>query len=248
MAFFLYNPLPLAVVTTWIKPLWVVAVGVVAAVVLLAAVVALLRLVAPKVAAIAWTTGKEAVSQPLFYVILGLGAFLLVAIFPFLPYNTFGEDVKVVKETGLTLIMVLSVILALWTSSVSIADEIEGRTALTLLSKPIGRRQFIVGKFLGVLAPVAILFIILGALFLSSVSYKVVYDARESAQTDPTWEQCSQEMVQIAPGWRWRSWRPWCWRPSAWRFPPGCRCCQTWSFALRSTSWAIWCRYWPTRP
>ena len=214
MNFFFYNPLPLAALTTWIKPLWVVAVGVVAAVVLLAAVVALLRLVAPKVAAIAWTTGKEAVSQPLFYVLLALGAFMLVVIFPFLPYNTFGEDVKVVKETGLTLIMVLSIILSLWTSSVSIAEEIEGRTALTLLSKPIGRRQFILGKFLGVLAPVAILFIILG-LFLSSVSYKVVYDARESAQTEPTMEQCSQEIVQIAPDWRWLLWKPWCWRPSA---------------------------------
>ena len=42
----------------------------------------------------------------------------------------------------------------------SIADEIEGRTALSVLSKPIGRRSFIIGKFLGVIGPVAILFIV----------------------------------------------------------------------------------------
>ena len=30
------------------------------------------------------------------------------------------------------------------------ADEIEGKTAITLLSKPITRRQFILGKFLGI--------------------------------------------------------------------------------------------------
>jgi ABC-type transport system involved in multi-copper enzyme maturation permease subunit len=98
------------------------------------------------------------------------------------------------------LIMVLSIVMALWTASTSIADEIEGRTALTLLSKPVGRREFILGKFVGILVPVAIMFLVLGALFLASVSYKVVYDARETAQSDPTLLDCQQEMLQIAPG------------------------------------------------
>ena len=124
-------------------------------------------------------------SQPLFYVLLAIGVFGLI-LFPFVPYNTLGEDIKMVKDEGLTLIMVLSIILALWTASVSIADEIEGRTALTLLSKPVGRRQFILGKFFGILVPVAIMFLVLGAIFLVSVSYKVVYDARETALPDPT--------------------------------------------------------------
>ena len=153
----------------------------------------------PKVAAIAWTTSKEAMSQPLFYVLLAIGVFGLI-LFPFVPYNTLGEDIKMVKDEGLTLIMVLSILLALWTASVSIADEIEGRTALTLLSKPVGRREFILGKFLGILVPVAIMFLVLGALFLASVSYKVVYDARETALPIPRWPSASEEMLQIAPG------------------------------------------------
>ena len=128
-------------------------------------------------------------SQPLFYVLLAIGVFGLI-LFPFIPYNTLGEDIKMVKDEGLTLIMVLSIIMALWTASVSIADEIEGRTALTLLSKPVGRRQFILGKFLGILVPVAIMFLVLGAMFLASVSYKVVYDARETAQPEPTLAEC----------------------------------------------------------
>ena len=173
--------------------------GGLAAAAVLAAIVALLRIAAPKVAAIAWTTGKEAVSQPLFYLLLGFGTFLLVLCL-LLPYYTFGQDVKMVEGTGLTLIMVLAVLLALWTASTGIADELEGRTALTLLSKPIGRRQFIVGKFLGVLGPVAILFIVLGVVFLCGVSFKVVYDARETSMPDPSWQECYHEMVQISPG------------------------------------------------
>jgi len=135
----------------------------------------------------------------LFYVLLSIGIAALL-IFPFIPYNTFGEDVKMLKAEGLTLIKLLAVILALWTASVSISEEIEGRTALTLLSKPLRRWQLILGKFLGILGPVALLFIILGVLFLGSVSYKVVYDARETSHPDPTVLDCQEEMQQIVPG------------------------------------------------
>jgi len=184
---------------TWLKPLWLVAVGAVAVVAVLYGVWILLRLAAPKVAAIARTTAKEAMAQPVFFVLLALGAFAII-VFPFIPYNTFGEDIKMLKGSGLTTIRVLAIILVLWTASVSIASEIEGRTALTLLSKPVGRRQLIIGKFLGIIAPAAILFIVLGALFLASVSYKVQYDARESCKPEPSWQQCRDEMQQVSPG------------------------------------------------
>ena len=193
-----YLPL-FGAVPIWLTALWPVGVALFVAIAALMALGTVLRWVAPKVAAIGWTTSKEALSQPLFYVLLAIGAFGLI-LFPFVPYNTLGEDIKMVKDEGLTLIMVLSILMALWTASVSIADEIEGRTALTLLSKPVGRREFILGKFVGILVPVAIMFLVLGPLFLASVSYKVPYDARESALADPTVASCQREMLQIAPG------------------------------------------------
>jgi len=195
----LESPILIGAALAWLKPLWVVAVAAGAAMGALFGILALLRLLAPKVAAIAQTTAKEALSQPLFYVLLAIGVFVIL-ISPFVPYNTFGEDIKMLKAEGLTLIKILAIILAVWTASVSISEEIEGRTALTLLSKPVGRRQFILGKFLGVIAPVAILFVILGAIFLSTVSYKVVYDARENSLPEPESAQCQEEMVQIMPG------------------------------------------------
>jgi len=189
----------LGAISTWTKPLWVVVIAAALAAVALLAAALLLQLIAPKVSAIARGTAKEALYQPFFYVLLTVGV-LAMLFFPFIPYSTFGEDVKVLKDGGLTLAMVLSILLGVWTASTSIADEIEGRTALTLLSKPINRRQFILGKFLGILGPVMIMFLVLGALFLVSVSYKVVYDARETAQLEPTSADCQREMVQIMPG------------------------------------------------
>jgi ABC-type transport system involved in multi-copper enzyme maturation permease subunit len=159
----------------------------------------LLRLLFPRVMAVATTTAKEAMAQPLYLIVLLLGSTLLL-ITVFIPYNTFGEDVKVLKDFNLSFVMILSIFVALWTASVGIAEEIEGRTALTVLSKPVGRPQFLLGKFVGVLLPVVLMFLILGTLFLVLVSFKVVYDARESALQEPNWQNCYAEMIGIVPG------------------------------------------------
>ena len=70
----------------------------------------------------------------------------------FLPFFSLGEDIKMLKDCGLATILISGLLLAVWTASTSIANEIEGKTAMTLLSKPINRRQFIVGKYIGNLA------------------------------------------------------------------------------------------------
>ena len=123
-----------------------------------------------------------------------------MVFFLWIPYNTFGEDIKMLKDSGLTLIMILSIVLAVWAASSSISEEIEGRTALTVLSKPIGRPSFIVGKFLGILWTVAVLFVVLGLLLLIVVAYKPIYDGRESSTQDVTWQLCHLEMTSVIPG------------------------------------------------
>lgn len=154
---------------------------------------------APGVSAIALATSKEAVAQPIYLMAMLGGAFALL-MYIYIPYNTFGEDVKMLKDSGLTTIMVLSILVGLWTASVSVADEIEGRTALTLLSKPIGRRQFVIGKFLGIVWPILLMYIVLGVILVITVSYKVVYDARETSNPEPNWQLCYAEMIGTVPG------------------------------------------------
>ncbi len=153
----------------------------------------------PGVSAIAVATAKEAVAQPLYILVMLGGAFALLS-FIYIPYNTFGEDVKMLKDSGLTTIMVLAILVGLWTASVSVADEIEGKTAVTLLSKPISRRQFVIGKFVGIVWPLFLMFVVLGAILLITVSYKVVYDARETANPEPNWQQCYAAMIGTVPG------------------------------------------------
>ena len=159
----------------------------------------LLHWLLPGTSTIALATSKEAVAQPIYLLALVIGACLL-ALYIYIPYNTFGEDVKMYKDSGLMTIMVLSILVAVWTASVSVADEIEGRTALTLLSKPISRREFVIGKFLGIVWANFLMFVVLGSWMLILVSYKVVYDARETSNPEPSWQLCSAEMMGIVPG------------------------------------------------
>jgi ABC-type transport system involved in multi-copper enzyme maturation permease subunit len=166
---------------------------------IIAAVYTLFRLIPRRVAAIAAATTKEAIGQPIFAVALVAGAVLLAA-FIVIPYNTFGEDVKMLKDSGLTLIKVLALLVVVWTASVAVADEIEGRTAMTVLSKPVRRWQFVIGKYAGLVMVAALVFLILGSILLSTTSLKVIYDARESSKTDPLWSDCANEMITVVPG------------------------------------------------
>jgi ABC-type transport system involved in multi-copper enzyme maturation permease subunit len=193
------NGLLLGALRTWLMPLGFVGIAAIVATVGLFIAYFLIHAISHKTAAIAQATAKEALAQPIFFVVAMIASVMLL-LFPFLPYNTFGEDIKIVKDSGLTVILLAAIFVAVWNASVSVADEIEGRTALTLLSKPVGRRQFILGKFLGILFPVAILFIFLGTIFLTTISYKVVYDARETSHPEPQWQQCLQEIEQTTPG------------------------------------------------
>ncbi len=77
----------------------------------------LIHWLAPRVSIIATATAKEATSQPVFLLLTIVGVVALIA-FIYVPYNTFGEDVKMLKTSGMTLIKVLAIVVALWTASV----------------------------------------------------------------------------------------------------------------------------------
>lgn len=127
---------------------------------------------------IATTTAREALRQPLFILLATVSSVLLLVL-TIVPYFTFGEDIKMLKDCGLAVILLAGMLLALLTASSTIAEDIEHRTAITLLSKPINRRQFILGKFVGIIVAVFVLFLVLGTVFAGATMYKVGYDLRE---------------------------------------------------------------------
>jgi hypothetical protein len=66
------------------------------------------------------------------------------------------------KQIGFDVVMLAAALFGVLAASMSISEEIEGRTAVTLMSKPVNRRQFLIGKFLGILMACLALSLVIG--------------------------------------------------------------------------------------
>ncbi|HMO37738.1 MAG TPA: ABC transporter permease, partial [Gemmatales bacterium] len=128
-----------------------------------------------KMMAVAQAAYKETIRQPLFWFLLIFMIFVM-GLSIFLPYYTFGEDLKMLKELQLSGILLPPLILTLFTAAISVAEEIEGRTAVTLLSKPVARRDFLIGKYLGILAAALLMILILTIFMGWSINIKIDYE------------------------------------------------------------------------
>lgn len=138
-------------------------------------VFALLLAIWPKGAAVALSAFREGWRQPMFWLLV-IFALVLMLLSPFIPYFTFGEDFKVVKELGYDTIMLGAVVFGVLAASMSISEEIEGRTAITLMSKPVSRRQFLIGKFAGILLASLMMTCLLTCVFDGLLLFKPWYD------------------------------------------------------------------------
>ncbi|MGH7213298.1 MAG: ABC transporter permease subunit [Tepidisphaeraceae bacterium] len=120
-------------------------------------------------------TFLEAVVQPIYTLLLALGAAILV-IFSLLPFFTLGEDTNMFKSVGLDVILLLVLIATLFATSKSIYEEIEDRTMLTLMSKPVTRLEVMVGKYLGILLAAGMAVAILGAIIVLCTWWRIPGD------------------------------------------------------------------------
>jgi len=97
---------------------------------------------------VAYNTFKEAVRDKILYVIL---MFSLVMIFSsiILSVLSVGQGVRVIINIGLASISVFGVLITLFIGTSLLNKEIDKKTIYLLLTKPMYRYQFIIGKHIG---------------------------------------------------------------------------------------------------
>jgi ABC-type transport system involved in multi-copper enzyme maturation permease subunit len=118
---------------------------------------------------------KQAVVQPIFTLLILFGLAVL-CVFAYLPFFTLGEDTRMFKTVAIDIILLLTLISTLMATSKSIYEEIEDRTMLTLMSKPLARWQVLVGKYLGLLAAAGLSIAVLGLGMAAAVYIRVPTD------------------------------------------------------------------------
>jgi hypothetical protein len=128
---------------------------------------------------IAKNTLVETLRQPVYAVIIFI-ALLLFLISPSLSMYTMDDDNKLLREIGLSTLFLTSLFVAIFAASSAVSTEIENKTIMTVLTKPVRRPVFVVAKFLGVVAAVALAHYICTVALLLAIRHGVLETASDT--------------------------------------------------------------------
>jgi ABC-type transport system involved in multi-copper enzyme maturation permease subunit len=119
---------------------------------------------------IATTTVGEAIRRKVLLVILMCGL-LFLTVAPMLGNLTARQETSSLKGLMLAIIKLTGALIALVLTIYIIPNEIERRTIYTILSKPVQRWQFILGKYLGAVFSLGLMMLLMGVVLIVSFHF-----------------------------------------------------------------------------
>lgn len=113
-----------------------------------------------RILAVARNTFREAVRDKVLYVLLFFAA---VSIFgsKALGWISIGQDIKIVKDIALAATSIFGVLVAIFIGTSLVYKEIDKRTLYTIISQPMHRWEFLLGKYLGLVGILAVVTIVM---------------------------------------------------------------------------------------
>jgi ABC-type Na+ efflux pump permease subunit len=105
------------------------------------------------------------------------------------------------KQLGYDAILLSAVVFGSLTAAISISEEIEGRTAITVISKPVSRRQFMLGKYAGIVLAGLFMFGLLAVYFQGMLLLKHWWEKLEPYNQTQTYESATsaEAWIGVAP-------------------------------------------------
>jgi ABC-2 type transport system permease protein len=101
------------------------------------------------------------------FCVLLLFALLLIGASAFMAQMTFQQEFQVLKDVGLGAMSIFTSLLAVLATARLLPQEIEERTAYTILAKPVSRFEYLGGKLFGVFLLLALSLLAMAALFFA---------------------------------------------------------------------------------
>ena len=134
-----------------------------------------------KLQAISRNTFIETIRQPIYGVMIIVTILVLVLSLPLSHWTMATDyeaaDQKMLQNLGLSTLLVSGLLIGAFSASGALSAEIEDGTALTVLSKPLTRATFVLGKFAGLTGALAVAFYICCLVFLLTIRHHVVSSA-----------------------------------------------------------------------
>jgi hypothetical protein len=106
-------------------------------------------------------------------------ALFLLLMAPSISMYTLDDDIKMLRELGLSTLFLAGLFIAVFAATGAVTEEIETGTITTVLSKPISRPAFILGKFSGIIAAVTIGHLLMTMAFLMVARHGVLETAHD---------------------------------------------------------------------
>lgn len=116
-----------------------------------------------KVWTLATTTLREMLREKIFFVVIVIAAIMIAMSF-LLGALSFAEQQKILADFGFLAVQIALLGISLFSGAYLIAKEVEKQTCLLILSRPVTRNQFILGKVFGVVALNTLLITLLGVI------------------------------------------------------------------------------------
>ena len=123
------------------------------------------------IAAIALNTFREAVRNRILYLILIFALLLLTSSGVVRDLSIAAHD-RVVRDFGLACISLFGLAVAILVGIGLVYNELDKKSIYTIVSKPIARWQFLLGKYFGLLLTIYVIMLIMLGFFLAVIHYQ----------------------------------------------------------------------------
>ncbi|MCD6407810.1 ABC transporter permease, partial [bacterium] len=120
---------------------------------------------------IALNTFQESLRKRTLYILV-VFALIVIGASKFFSFLTSEEELKMIKDVSFSTIEFFGALIAIFGGLTAISGEIEKRTIYTLLSKPITRKNFFIGKFIGHSLVLLLNFILISLFFIGLLLFK----------------------------------------------------------------------------
>lgn len=128
--------------------------------------------------AIAKQTLEDMLRRKILLILL-IVAVGMIALGPSVGFLSPRESSAILRSLGLAVILIAGLLITILAGIQVIPTEIERRTIYTVLSKPVQRYEFVLGKFLGGLATVFVMIIAMGIVFLGVLYFQERHSSPE---------------------------------------------------------------------
>jgi len=119
---------------------------------------------------IALNVFRESVRDKVLYNLVFFAVMLMAASY-LLGQLTAGQDVKIIKDLGLAATAIFGLFIAVFIGIGLVSKEVERKSIYGLLSKPVRRHEFIIGKYLGLVLTLAVNIAVMAAALYLVLAY-----------------------------------------------------------------------------